>query len=73
MAYDTICRQVSSREPELRKIAAVKDVIVFVPTEHHGNRLIDFMFFERIVGDVWVDGKNLGDLLYIEGFYKNDS
>ncbi|REJ84899.1 MAG: 4-hydroxy-3-methylbut-2-enyl diphosphate reductase [Bacteroidetes bacterium] len=36
-ANDTVCRQVSNREPQLRKFAAIHDVIVFVSGKKSSN------------------------------------
>lgn len=48
MTYDTICRQVSSREPELRKIAAIKDAIVFVSGKKSSNGKILYEICKEI-------------------------
>lgn len=46
-------------------------VIIYIPTDAHGNQLIDFVSFERVVGDVWINGENLKQLLKTKGFEKS--
>lgn len=47
------------------------EIIIYIPTDIHGNQLIDFMSFERVVGDVWVNGENLKQLLKTKGLEKS--
>jgi len=56
-----------------------KEVIVYIPTDKHGNALMDFTSFERVVGDIWFEyeknGKkrtgNLATALLMNGFTKD--
>ena len=43
-----------------------KDVIIFIP-ERDPYELMDANSFSRLNGEVWVDGKRLGDILLEEG------
>ena len=46
-----------------------KNVSVFVPS-NNAERLMDINSFNRLVGDVYVDGRNLADILREEGYEK---
>lgn len=46
------------------------DILVFIPT-NNPDKLMDITSFERIVGDIYVNGKLLQDLLKSKGFNKN--
>lgn len=73
IAYDTICRQVSSREPQLKKFSSKHDVIIFVSGKKSSNGQILFQicksvntnsYFVSIVEDLkaewFVDVKSVG-------------
>ena len=45
------------------------DVLVFIPT-NSPEKLMDITSFERIVGDIYVKGNKLQDLLREEGYGK---
>jgi len=45
------------------------DVMVFIPT-NNPDKLMDITSFERIVGDLYVDGVKLSDLLREKGYEK---
>jgi endonuclease YncB( thermonuclease family) len=43
-----------------------KTVKLFIP-ENHPVELMDINSFSRILGEIWVDGERLGDVLLREG------
>ena len=47
-----------------------KDIMIFIPT-NSPEKLMDITSFERIVGDIYINGKNLKDLLKKKGFEKD--
>jgi len=47
------------------------NVLVFIPT-NNPDKLMDITSFERIVGDIYVSGENLAELLRDKGFEKED-
>jgi endonuclease YncB( thermonuclease family) len=47
-------------------------IMVFIPT-NDPDKLMDITSFERLVGDIYVKGKKLQDLLRKEGFEKDDN
>lgn len=57
-ANDEIARQCG--DPEF------KEVIIFIP-EGNPHELMDANSWSRLNGEVWVDGKRLGDILLDEG------
>ena len=42
------------------------EVTVFIPAGRHPIRLGDIHSFERILGEIWIDGRNLTDMLVKE-------
>jgi len=49
------------------QMLAGDDILVFIPT-NNPDKLMDFTSFERIVGDIYIDGKLLQQLLEDEGY-----
>jgi micrococcal nuclease len=44
-------------------------ILIFIPT-NCPEKLMDFNSFERIVADVYINGKNLADILRSKGYEK---
>ena len=67
---DTVCRQVSNREPQLRKFSAIHDVIIFVSGKKSSNGKVLFEVCKSVnpktyfISDVdeiapkWIEGAN---------------
>ena len=49
------------------KLLAGDDILVFIPT-NNPDKLMDFTSFERIVGDIYIDGELLQNLLKEQGY-----
>lgn len=49
------------------KLLAGKDILVFIPT-NNPDKLMDITSFERLVGDIYIDGDKLQDLLRQAGY-----
>ena len=47
----------------------LKEVILFIPSNNPA-KLMDITSFERILGEVWVDGQNVGQLMLDNGHAK---
>jgi endonuclease YncB( thermonuclease family) len=45
-------------------------VVVFIPAGRDPTRLGDIHSFERVLGELWIDGCNLSDLLVQHGLAK---
>lgn len=47
-------------------------VLLFIPA-NKADILMDISSFERILGEIWVDNKNLSSILREEGFEKSET
>ena len=68
---------IEKREPKGReatefatfKLVYGKDILVFIPT-NNPEKLMDITSFERVLGDIYIDGVKLQDLLREHGYEK---
>lgn len=51
------------------KVGRFKEATLFIPSSKN-LELLDITTFDRVLGELWVDGKCLGDLLVEEGIAK---
>ena len=47
-----------------------KEVTIFIPAGKNDIKLMDINSFNRLIGEVWVDGERLTDILRAKGYEK---